>query len=485
MNFEFDAAALRRRRSAMPPFHKRSFRTLEKTHRFTARFEGTVEPGPASNKWYNSKAVLGCQTAQVSQADGSFAFTNVLIQNGGSNELQVTVRDVSGNTATQKVWYIRDAAETFRYDANGNMTGWKKADGTEMEYVYDIFDRLYQVSRNGELVLQNSFDPFGRRIAKTEVISGATNREYYVYEGMSVIAVLDDAGRIKESFMRGPGIAGDVGSLIAATDHTGLFNATVYLHSDHRGNVVAARSFTTTVGTWSYDAWGVLTATNGTYTSRFLFSSKELDRSTGLYHYGFRDYSPELKRWISADPLGEAGGLNLYTFCANDPLSYVDPSGRNPLLIIALIGVFFGAEYAIAPGNGYDTSNPEYAAGQGVANLITTVAFAGGGTAARGFKCSAAKGEVPQVLKNRAAGNAFRDEVAQGMRMEGRDVATEVYKRTPFGKRYIDIEISLDGKVLGGIETKFGGSRYLPLQRVKDAWLQLVDGYPVNVIRSR
>jgi RHS repeat-associated protein len=293
----------------------------------TINVSGTVEPGPASNKWYNSKAGLGSQTVQVSQANGSFAFTNVVIQNGGSNNLQVTVRDVSGNTATQNIWYIRSAVESFGYDANGNMTYWKKADGTEMQYVYDILDRLYQVTRNGTNVLQNSFDPFGRRIAKTEVIGGTTNREYYVYEGMSVIAVLDEAGRIKESFTRDPGIAGDVGSLIASTDHTGQYSLAIYLHSDHRGNIIAARSWTATFGAWSYDAWGVLTTNTGSYVSRFLFSSKELDRSAGLYHYGFRGYAPELKRWISADPLGEAGGLNLYAFCANDPVNAVDPWG--------------------------------------------------------------------------------------------------------------------------------------------------------------
>jgi hypothetical protein len=66
----------------------------------------------------------------------------------------------------------------------------------------------------------------------------------------------------------------------------------------------------------------------------------------------------------------------------------------------------------------------------------------------------------------------------------GRDVATEVYKPTPFGKRFIDIEVSQDGTVLGGIETKVGSSRYGPLQQLKDWWLTNIEGYPVNVARS-
>jgi hypothetical protein len=92
--------------------------------------------------------------------------------------------------------------------------------------------------------------------------------------------------------------------------------------------------------------------------------------------------------------------------------------------------------------------------------------------------------EKATVQANRAAGNAFRDEVAQTLRDAGRQVETEVYKRTPFGKRFIDIEVSDGGKVLGGVETKLGGSRYLPSQRAKDAWLQWFENYPVNVVRG-
>lgn len=70
---------------------------------------------------------------------------------------------------------------------------------------------------------------------------------------------------------------------------------------------------------------------------------------------------------------------------------------------------------------------------------------------------SAAESAVPQVTANRLAGNAFRDEIAGLLKAEGRDVSTEVYKSTPFGKRFIDIEVSKDGQVLGSIETNLEG----------------------------
>lgn len=89
------------------------------------------------------------------------------------------------------------------------------------------------------------------------------------------------------------------------------------------------------------------------------------------------------------------------------------------------------------------------------------------------------------VTANRAAGNHYRDQLAGHFRAHGYQVRTEVYKRTPFGRRYIDIEVSRAGRVLGGIETKVGRSRYTPAQRAKDRYLWLRYRYRVNVVRWR
>ena len=70
------------------------------------------------------------------------------------------------------------------------------------------------------------------------------------------------------------------------------------------------------------------------------------------------------------------------------------------------------------------------------------------------------------------------------MKAEGRQVTKEVYKWTPFGKRFIDIEVSLEGQVLGGIETKLGNSAYGVWQRLKDMWLAHFQDYIVNVVRG-
>jgi len=92
---------------------------------------------------------------------------------------------------------------------------------------------------------------------------------------------------------------------------------------------------------------------------------------------------------------------------------------------------------------------------------------------------------VAQVTVNKQVGDGARDALAAALEAEGRIVETEVFKRTPFGPRYIDIEVSQPGapKPSGGIEVKTGNSPYTPSQRAKDTWLKYWEGYTVDVVR--
>jgi hypothetical protein len=103
------------------------------------------------------------------------------------------------------------------------------------------------------------------------------------------------------------------------------------------------------------------------------------------------------------------------------------------------------------------------------------------GLASVGTKAVASAGA--RVAANKVAGDAFRDEIASAFESNGYGVAKEVGKRTPFGRRVIDVEVSRNGEVLGGIEAKAGKSRYLPWQMAKDEYLRRA-GYPVQLVRD-
>jgi RHS repeat-associated protein len=79
---------------------------------------------------------------------------------------------------------------------------------------------------------------------------------------------------------------------------------------------------------FSYDPFGNITEASivpGGYYN-FLYSTKMLDE-TGLYYYGYRYYDPMTGRWPSRDPIEENGGINLYGFSRNNPLSWYDYIG--------------------------------------------------------------------------------------------------------------------------------------------------------------
>jgi len=291
----------------------------------TTTITGEVEPGPASNKWYNTWAECkGIQT-QVSATDGTFSLPNVPIDSWGENILTVTARDVSGNSSTQQrrvIKQIPDASESFKYDGNGNLTNWV-AGTTNWIYQWDWADRLTKVTSNGVVVLENWYDVGSHRIAKAEVSGGSVARYVYLYDGWDIVGLASSTGELYETFTRGVALAGDIGGLVAVTRN----NQRYYLHNSHRGDVIAMRDGTTTAGTCTYSAFGSLIAQTGSDLCRFKFSSKERDPSTGLSYYGYRFYAPQWQRWMSADPLAEVSSLNLYSFLENQSTSSYDPLG--------------------------------------------------------------------------------------------------------------------------------------------------------------
>jgi len=103
--------------------------------------------------------------------------------------------------------------------------------------------------------------------------------------------------------------------------------------------------------------------------SNYLFTGKELD-SSGLYYYGARYYDPLIGRFITADPTiarpYDSQDLNRYSYCRNNPLIYIDPSGLSWLgdligaIIGFIVGIFVGA--VAGPGAGITAGMAAYSA---------------------------------------------------------------------------------------------------------------------------
>jgi RHS repeat-associated protein len=122
--------------------------------------------------------------------------------------------------------------------------------------------------------------------------------------------------------------AGGVGGLLAVS-HNGQFyfptfdnNGNVTKYIDESGNAVAA---------YEYDDFGRIMLQSGSLSDffRHRFSTKYYDTETGIYYYGYRFYTPDWRTWLNRDPLEENGGSNLYGFCDNNPIVFVDTLGEH------------------------------------------------------------------------------------------------------------------------------------------------------------
>lgn len=103
--------------------------------------------------------------------------------------------------------------------------------------------------------------------------------------------------------------------------HPDWLDSTRYL-TDGSGN--------TAVSSFRFDAFGGKMAGSGPDSTAFKFAGGwgyQSDAPGGLQLLGARYYDPEVGRFISPDPIGLAGGLNLYAYCDNDPAAAVDPDG--------------------------------------------------------------------------------------------------------------------------------------------------------------
>lgn len=206
---------------------------------------------------------------------------------------------------------------TFSYDADGNMTFKGGTGFADQTLAWNALGQLESVT-SAVATVTFGYDGFGRRVRK--VVNGTTTR--YLHDGDNLFMELDGNG-----------------APVVEYAYWGLDNPhsmlksgqTYYFVQDPVGGSVKGlvrHSDNSVQAQYGYTMFGQQETTIVDNVGNVLrFAGREYDSETGFYFNRARYLDPQTGRFVSEDPIGVVGGINLYSYAGNDPVQKRDPTG--------------------------------------------------------------------------------------------------------------------------------------------------------------
>ena len=197
--------------------------------------------------------------------------------------------------------------EQYSYDKQGNML----SDG-KLTYQYDAFNRC-AMAESEKVCQVNRYDAEGLRHEMEE--NGQLVK--FIFSGNEVVEEEENDGNVIR-YIRGL-------SLISSDSE----KARCYYHyaSDEMGSITHIVDGEKILNHYEYDAFGNTTICEEQIPNRFRYVGQQYDDLISQYYLRARFYNPVIGRFLQEDTyLGD--GLNLFTYCQNNPLMYYDPSGH-------------------------------------------------------------------------------------------------------------------------------------------------------------
>jgi RHS repeat-associated protein len=297
-----------------------------------------------------STTASGTQSFTYDNAGRLLSFNGYI--NNGNNVANITqtqsfTYDANGNRLTSKIGtattstYTTQATsnrltsitggitKTNTYDTAGNLT----SDGST-SLTYDGRGRMLTATNAG-ITTSYLINYAGQRVKK----ANSTETVYYVYDDAGhMIGEYNSAGTlIQEIIWLGDTPVALRGKMPCLTGGTCTETASAYIWTDHLSTpreITRVNASNAHVSIWKWDSLPFgetlpnANPTNlGVMTFNHRFPGQYRDKETGLHQNLFRDYAPQLGRYIEADPLGLKDGTNIYAYVHGTPISATDPMG--------------------------------------------------------------------------------------------------------------------------------------------------------------
>lgn len=308
---------------------------LSQSFGYDAAGRMTQATGPWGRSTYQYNAA-GHRTAEsLFTAANALQWTDTYTLASGRNHLTSVTR--AGVTTRLLAW-----------DAAGHAISDTRS-GTAYTYGRDHLRRLTSIAVGGQQRVSFAYDPGNLMVSRTRVnqtVNGATHfihdlfgnviaeaaptgltqREYiYLPEGLETPAA-PTAGRP----LGQPGLSRP----LAAFDGTGASAQFLSIHTDQVLRPVLMTDATAAVA-WRarFRPFGELISVTGPKSLDARFPGQWFQFEAGLHANWHRTYDPTLGRYLEADPLGFPDGPNRYAYVGSSPLMFVDPEGRQAIIV--------------------------------------------------------------------------------------------------------------------------------------------------------
>ncbi|SDG62180.1 RHS repeat-associated core domain-containing protein, partial [Selenomonas sp. WCT3] len=279
----------------------------QNTYRYDGNGQRIEKEELAGKTLYTYDSLNRLQQAEYPKYTERFTYDNA------GNRLTRTVKDIEeqyiydvNNRLTKQT--VNGQVETYRYDNAGNLL-----QDENNTYEYDDFRRTSKVTTKTGLTQINRYDAEGLR---HEMEENGKLVQFIFNENKEVVTEETD-GNITRLIR-----TSDLWAMEANPEKTWYHYA-----SDEQGSSIFITDEQADVkNRYTYDAFGNTIESEEQIPNRYQYTGQQLDPITQQYYLRARYYNPAIARFTQEDEY-HGDGLNLYAYCANNPVDYYDPSG--------------------------------------------------------------------------------------------------------------------------------------------------------------